>query len=157
MATGLETPRAGPPRRVIVHTAARHFTLPETPDGTWVGVTDGALTVQATLTMRRSGRPATAAIVTRSPASISTSAAPRSMGCRSRFEPMLGPERRPSDTLAELPDNGWVCLTSVLALDVVDGLEQGGCVGRADRDIRLSRAPAVSAYRPMAASEVGPG
>ena len=73
------------------------------------------------------------------------------------FEPMHGPERRPSDTLAELPDNGWVCLTSVLALDVVDGLEQGGCVGRADRDIRLSRAPAVSAYRPMAASEVGPG
>ena len=46
------------------------------------------------------------------------------------FEPMHGPERRPSDTLAELPDNGWVCLTSVLALDVVDGLEQGGCVGR---------------------------
>ena len=85
--------------------------------------------------MGRSGRPTTAPIVTRSQASISSKRSAEIDGSSVSFEPKHGPERLPSDYLAELRDNGWVCVTSVLALDVVDGLAQVGCVGRyADKE-----------------------
>ena len=40
------------------------------------------------------------------------------------FAPAHGPERRPSEYLRELRANGWVCMTSILAPDVVDDLQR---------------------------------
>ena len=60
-----------------------------------------------------------------------------------------GPEKLPSDYLRLFKANGWVALTRVLPPDVVDGLQEVGCVdayeGRApQRRTALAQHPAVA-------------
>ena len=43
------------------------------------------------------------------------------------FVPAHGPERLPSDYLRSMRRDGWVCLTHVLAPEVLDGLQQVAC------------------------------
>ena len=51
------------------------------------------------------------------------------------LSPRHGPEELPSDYLYTLRQNGWVCLTSVLAPDVVDELQRVACTDDyADRE-----------------------
>lgn len=57
-----------------------------------------------------------------------------SIGQPAHFKVGHGPEFLPSEYLASLRKQGWVCLTCVLPPDVVDGLQRVGCVDRyADR------------------------
>jgi hypothetical protein len=48
--------------------------------------------------------------------------------CDFEFTVEHGPEKLPSEYLAELEEQGWVSLTSILPPDVLDGLQQVGCV-----------------------------
>ncbi len=60
-----------------------------------------------------------------------------------------GPEHLPSESLRALREQGWVSLTCILPPDVVDGLQQVGCVdayaGRTpERTTPLAQHPAVA-------------
>ena len=51
-----------------------------------------------------------------------------------RFALSHGPEKLPSEYLRLLEDEGWVCLTCILAPDVVDGMRRVACTDEyADR------------------------
>ena len=57
-----------------------------------------------------------------------------------RFALSHGPEELPSDYLETMEDNGWVCLTCILAPEVVDGLRRVACTDEyADRPRDTSR------------------
>ena len=45
------------------------------------------------------------------------------------FNPGHGPEKLPSESLRDFRDNGWVCLTSILAPEIVDELHRVSCTG----------------------------
>ena len=51
-----------------------------------------------------------------------------------KFSPGHGPAHLPSDYLKTLKENGWVCLPSIIAPDVVEELERISCTGRWDDD-----------------------
>ena len=58
------------------------------------------------------------------------------------FTPGHGPEKLPSEYLRAFRDNGWVCLTAILAPDIVDELHRASCTGPyADREYDRSRQP----------------
>ena len=58
------------------------------------------------------------------------------------FAPGHGPEKLPSEYLREFRDNGWVCLTSILAAEIVDELHRVSCTGPyADREYDRGRQP----------------
>lgn len=48
------------------------------------------------------------------------------------FSPRHGPAHLPSAYLKSLKENGWVCLPSIMASDVVEELERMSCTGRWD-------------------------
>ena len=51
-----------------------------------------------------------------------------------------GPERLPSEYLAHLTKNGWVCLASILSSEIVDGLQRIACTdGYSERSPDRSR------------------
>ena len=50
------------------------------------------------------------------------------------FSPGHGPAHLPSEYLKSLKENGWVCLPSIIAPDVVEELEQMSCTGRWDHE-----------------------
>lgn len=51
-----------------------------------------------------------------------------------------GPEKLPSEYLRSLEDDGWVCLTSILAPEVVDGMRRVACTDEyADRSRDTAR------------------
>ena len=50
------------------------------------------------------------------------------------FFPGHGPAHLPSEYLKSLKENGWVCLPSILAPDVVEELERISCTGRWDSE-----------------------
>ena len=50
------------------------------------------------------------------------------------FSPGHGPAHLPSAYLESLKENGWVCLPSILAPDVVEALEWMSCTGRWDNE-----------------------
>ena len=50
------------------------------------------------------------------------------------FSPGHGPAHLPSAYLRSLKENGWVCLPSILAPDVVEALERMSCTGRWDSE-----------------------
>ena len=57
---------------------------------------------------------------------------PRSTGAP--YTIVHGPARLPSEYLAHLTENGWVCLASILSPDIVDSLQQIACTdGYSDR------------------------
>ena len=49
------------------------------------------------------------------------------------FSPGHGPAHLPSEYLKTLKENGWVCLPSIIAPDVVEELERISCTGRWDQ------------------------
>ena len=52
------------------------------------------------------------------------------------FTPAHGPEKLPSEYLAFFKDNGWVCLTALVAPDLLDELQRVACTdGYADREV----------------------
>lgn len=58
------------------------------------------------------------------------------------FTPGHGPERLPSEYLRAFREHGWVCLTGILAPDIVDELHRVSCTGPyADREYDRSRQP----------------
>ncbi|MDE0689516.1 MAG: phytanoyl-CoA dioxygenase family protein [Candidatus Poribacteria bacterium] len=50
------------------------------------------------------------------------------------FSPGHGPAHLPSEYLKTLQENGWVCLPSIIAPDVVEELERISCTGRWDHE-----------------------
>lgn len=51
------------------------------------------------------------------------------------FAPAHGPEKLPSEYLAFFKENGWVCLTAIVAPDLLDDLQRVACTdGYADRE-----------------------
>ena len=50
------------------------------------------------------------------------------------FAPGHGPAHLPSEYLKTLQENGWVCLPSIIAPDVVEELERISCTGRWDHE-----------------------
>ena len=51
------------------------------------------------------------------------------------FSPGHGPAHLPSEYLKTLKENGWVCLPSIIAPDVVEELERISCTGRWNHEI----------------------
>ncbi|MCE2461243.1 MAG: phytanoyl-CoA dioxygenase family protein [Pseudomonadales bacterium] len=67
-----------------------------------------------------------------------------------------GPEKLPSEYLGFFEDNGWVCLTSVLSDEVVDGLRRVACTDQyAERDPDRARA-AISQHVAVAQTAAEP-
>ena len=50
------------------------------------------------------------------------------------FFPGHGPAHLPSESLKTLKENGWVCLPSIIAPDIVEVLERISCTGRWDNE-----------------------
>ncbi len=50
------------------------------------------------------------------------------------FSPGHGPAHLPSEYLKSLQENGWVCLPSIIAPDVVEELERISCTGQWDNE-----------------------
>ena len=50
------------------------------------------------------------------------------------FSPAHGPADLPSEYLKTLQENGWVCLPSIIAPDIVEELERISCTGRWDHE-----------------------
>ncbi len=68
-----------------------------------------------------------------------------------------GPERLPSEYLAHLTENGWVCLAAILSPDIVDSLQKIACTdgysdlspNRSQRQICQGSALAKTAVEPI--------
>ena len=60
-----------------------------------------------------------------------------------RFSPGHGPAHLPSEYLKTLKENGWVCLPSIMAPEIVEELERISCTGRWDNDTYARRKGAL--------------
>ena len=73
-----------------------------------------------------------------------------------RFAVSHGPEKLPSEYLRIFEDNGWVCLTSILSDEVVDGLRRVACTDQhADLEPDRSRV-AISQHIAVAQTAAEP-
>ena len=132
-----------------VHTVApatRHFAYLVAPDGEWLAASDGTLGKQAhvddaalweqngdgfrnLVTGLRLG-----ASPTETPGAVRLSLGDQPLGADGAAGPAAdftvghGPEKRPSEYLRALRDEGWVALTSILPPAVLDGLQRLGGV-----------------------------
>ena len=67
-----------------------------------------------------------------------------------------GPEKRPSEYLREFRNQGWVCLTNILSLAIVEELERVACTDRyRDQKYDTSR-PAICQNRAVAITAAEP-
>ena len=108
-------------RVIRIEPSQRHFTLLATVSGDYLGLGDDRMPTTMTCVDDRAIWEAGAGDAYRHVMTGELLEAPEGA------TPSHGPERLPSEYLAHLREHGWVCLTSVLAPETVDGLQQVAC------------------------------
>lgn len=124
----LEHPATGPIHRVTMSGVTHRFTLLETQDGEWLGAADGAPRLQHDVDDSALWEIAGTRYRHVQSGLLLDGNITRVEGAAIEIEPVPGPEKRPSEYLGELRDQGWTCMTSALAPEIIDGLARVGCV-----------------------------
>ena len=143
-------------RVVRVEQPSKHFTLLRSPKGEFLGASDDGLAVfdyvdDKAIWESVEGGTAYRHVVTH--LILEAEAVDSTEGCYLRhegvkiandggtaaddgaiFSPGHGPANLPSEYLKSLQENGWVCLPSIIAPDVVEELEQISCTGQWDSE-----------------------
>ena len=143
-------------RVVRVERPSKHFTLLRAPDGRFLGASDDEFSVfdyvddkaiWKSVENEAAYRHVVTGLVLEAEAVASTEgcylshkgarlasdgAAPADEGAV--FSVGHGPAHLPSAYLKSLKENGWVCLPSILAPDVLEALERMSCTGRWDNE-----------------------
>ena len=131
-----------------VPTPTHHYTLIRDPAGAYLGVDDdGARKLYDYVddhAIWDRDRDSVRHVVSGQTLTVTGDAASATLGCAGEspgddagtegnavsFELVHGPEKMPSDYLGFFRENGWVCLTSVLAPETVEELERISCTDR---------------------------
>ena len=143
-------------RVVRVERPSAHFTLLRAPNGAFLGVSDDGLAVFDYVddkSIWESIEDGTAYRHVVTDLLLEAEATDSGTGCYLRhegarlasegtttiddgavFSPGHGPAHLPSEYLKTLQENGWVCLPSIIAPDVVEELERISCTGRWDHE-----------------------